>query len=260
MTETPSSPDRPWDAGRYDTQHGYITRYGLDVVALLDPKAGERVLDVGCGTGHLTAAIAGAGATVVGIDRSEAMIAEARRTHPGLAFEVADATSWRTPEPFDAVFSSAALHWMSPPERVAETVAQALRPGGRFVAEMGGRGNVIGFRTAIADAVASLGLPCSPERHGWYFPTIAQYGALLERHGLGMIEARLFERPTRIDGGRPGLASWIEVFAAGFLEACDPAQRAAVIADVERRLESRFVDGAWIADYVRLRFVALRET
>jgi len=251
--------DAAWDATRYDHQHAYITRYGLEVVELLSPRTGERVLDVGCGTGHLTAEIAARGAEVTGIDASAEMIAEARRHHPGLAFEVADAASYRTDRPFDAVFSSAALHWMKPPEAVAAAIGGALRPGGRLVAEMGGRGNVLAFRTAIAAARAAAGLPGDPERHIWFFPGVEEYTELLARHGLAVTEAALFDRPTPIDGGRDGLRNWLEMFAGSFFADVDAETRPRIYEDVERRLEpERFRDGAWNADYVRLRFTAVR--
>jgi trans-aconitate methyltransferase len=254
-----SRPADAWDATRYDRQHGYITSYGFEVVDLLDPRPGERVLDVGCGTGHLTAEIARRGAITLGIDASTDMIDEARRAHPGLAFEVADATTWRTDRPFDAAFSSAALHWMKPQEALAASLAAALRPGGRLVAEMGGRGNVLAFRTAIAEARVAAGLTGDPERHPWFFPTPEEYRELLGRHGLRMTEVRLFERPTPIHGGREGLRNWLEMFAGSYFEDVPDAARPPIYEDVARRLApTRLQGGEWIADYVRLRFTAVR--
>src|SRR5215475_211624 len=124
-----------WDATLYDGSHGFVHRLGAGVVELLDPKPGERVLDVGCGTGHLTKKIADAGATALGVDASAAMIAEARRNFPDLRFEIASATEMRFQQPFDAVFSNAALHWVRPPEAAVARMYEALRPGGRFVIE-----------------------------------------------------------------------------------------------------------------------------
>src|SRR5436305_1035520 len=129
------SSDR-WDAQLYDQSHAFVWRYGSGLLELLDPKPGERVLDVGCGTGHLTQKIADAGAQVVGVDASAAMIDEARRNFPDLKFELADATAMRFAEPFDAVFSNAALHWVKPPAAAVARMWEALRPGGRVVIEM----------------------------------------------------------------------------------------------------------------------------
>ena len=118
-----------WDAKLYDAKHDFVWKYGSDVVSLLDPKAGERILDLGCGTGHLTAQIAESGALVTGVDRSAEMVAAARSAYPNLKFEVADARNLNFREEFDAVFSNATLHWIHEPERVLQGVWKALRPG-----------------------------------------------------------------------------------------------------------------------------------
>lgn len=131
-----------WDPGEYDSAHHYVTDYGRGLVDLLAPQLGERVLDLGCGTGHLTQQIAEQGGLVAGIDSSAEMIAQARQNYPKLRFELVDATKYRTQESFDAVFSNAALHWIRPPDAVAASIAAALKPGGRFVAEFGGRGTL----------------------------------------------------------------------------------------------------------------------
>src|SRR5215217_4859847 len=122
-----------WDSSLYDESFGIISAFGAGVVELLAPRPGERIVDLGCGTGALTAEIAAAGAEIVGIDASEAMIDRARELYPQLRFEVAKGEEFTLEYPVDAVFSSAALHWMSPPEAVAASVARALKPGGRFV-------------------------------------------------------------------------------------------------------------------------------
>jgi len=110
------------------------TRWVRASSASADPEPGDRILDLGCGTGHLTAEIAAAvgdEGDVVGVDQSAEMITEAREQYPGLAFERADVTEYDPGESFDAVFSNAALHWMTDQDAVVGRVADALRPRSR---------------------------------------------------------------------------------------------------------------------------------
>ena len=167
---------------------------------LLAARAGERILDLGCGTGALTAELAASGAELLGVDRSPEMIAEARKKFPHLRFEVCDARTLQFSNEFDAVFSNAALHWIPEAERVIHGVARALKPGGRFVAEFGGKGNVRNVVTAIDTAFAELGISANGA-NPWFYPSIAEYASLLEKHHLEVREAALFERPTKLEDG-----------------------------------------------------------
>ena len=248
-----------WNATTYDEAHGYVWRLGAGLVGLLAAGPGERVLDLGCGTGHLAAEIARSGAEVVGIDSSPEMVEQARCNYPELRFEVADSTDFSFPEPFDAVFSNAALHWMRPPERVAGCVARTLKPGGRLVAELGGRGNIAAVVSALEEALEREGVASPHERNPWYFPNIAEYATLLERHGLEVRQAALWERPTRLDGGEGGLRNWLGTFAGAYLDRLGEDARAAVVLGVEYQLRAElWQEGAWHADYVRLRVMAIR--
>src|SRR5690242_14524174 len=148
-----------WDSGFYDQAFGVITQFGSGVFELLAPRAGERILDLGCGTGHLTAKIAEDGAEAVGIDTAEDMIARARASYPEIRFEVARGEDFALDGQFDAVFSSAVLHWIPRADAVASSVFRALRPGGRFVAEMGGKGNVDSLINAMYRALEEEGIP-----------------------------------------------------------------------------------------------------
>ena len=245
-----------WDAAAYDTRHGYIWKHGAGVVDLLAAQPGERILDLGCGTGHLTAQLAAVGAHVVGIDNDSGMIELARQHYPALRFEVADGSAFQLDETFDAVFSNAAIHWMRDPAGVVASVHAALRPGGRFVAEFGGKGNVAAIIAAIYAALRPYD-PTPESLNPWYFPSIGEYAALLESHGFEVTLAMLFDRPTLIEGGEAGLQSWLGVFAKDFLAAVPPETHAAIIADVEARLRPTLLrDGVWVADYRRLRVVA----
>lgn len=224
------------------------------MVDLLHPRAGERILDVGCGTGRLTEQIAAAGADAVGLDASAEMLDGARSAYPDLAFVRADARRFSFAEPFDAVFSNAALHWIPEQDAVLESVASALRPGGRFVAELGRTGNVQSIVDAVTDVAATRGYDVESP---WYFPSVGGYATKLETHGFEVRYGALFDRPTKLDGGTEGLASWLGLFGDGLLSPVPADERREVVAAVEDRLrDGQFENGNWIADYQRLRVVA----
>jgi trans-aconitate 2-methyltransferase len=243
-----------WDTGLYDDKHSFVWKYGASLIDLLQSRAGERVLDLGCGTGHLAARIAEAGVEVVGIDSSPEMIAEARRLFPGLSFEVADARDFAFDEPFDAVLSNAVLHWVKPPEQAIACIKRALRPGGRFVAEFGGRGNVAAIVSSLDAASREIGL--GAWEHPWYYPSIGEYAPLLERAGLEVASAMLFDRPTPL-GGDHGLRNWVEMFARDLVARVPGDDRERFFGHLEQAARPRLHrDGAWFADYRRLRVVA----
>lgn len=209
-------PDQPkWNSQLYDDKHSFVWKLAAGVLELLEPKPGEHILDLGCGTGHLTSKIAEAGAHVFGVDRSPEMIAQAREQYPTLRFEVMDALDLTLEETFDAVFSNATLHWIHEPERVITAIAKLLKPGGRFVAEFGGKGNTNELLKAIHRAWRNLALPGAPPRP-WYYPTIPEYSGLLEKHGIEVTYAILFDRPTPLDDGERGLRNWLDMFGAAF--------------------------------------------
>ena len=200
-----------WDAGLYDYKHSFVWKMAAGLVELLEPKAGERILDVGCGTGHLTAQIAACRAVTCGIDQSPEMIRQAREKFPELRFEVMDAREISLGESYDAVFSNAALHWIKEPERVIRGIVKVLKPGGRLVAEFGGKGNVAGLMEAAEYAWKKL-RPGTPIESPWFYPGVAEYAGLLERHGLEVTYAFLFDRPTPLEDGERGLRTWLEMF------------------------------------------------
>lgn len=248
-----------WDAALYDACHSFVWQRGAELIDLLAPRPGERILDLGCGTGHLTARLAAAGARVTGLDSSPEMIAQARANFPDLPFLFADARDFVFEEPFDAVFSNAALHWIRPPEPVAHCIAAALRLGGRFVAELGGHGNIAGLIEGFLDARAAIGAPLEKDRLPWYFPSIGEYVPLLEREGLEVTFAHLFDRMTSLDDGPAGLANWLRMFGAPFTADLSPAQQKEFLRQAAALLRlDLFRDGSWHADYRRLRIAAVR--
>jgi trans-aconitate methyltransferase len=245
-----------WNANLYDDKHSFVWKMAAGVLELLAPKPGEKILDVGCGTGHLTAQIAEAGAEVLGVDRSAEMIRQAKEKYPDLHFEVMDATQIVVPESFDAVFSNATLHWIKEPERVITGIAKALRPSGRFVAEFGGKGNTTGFLEAVQNSWAKLQLP-GPPPNPWYYPGIAEYAALLEQHAFEVTYAILFDRPTPLEDGERGLRNWFDMFGASFVQNLSDAQKSALRDEIEKQARPKlFHSDKWVMDYRRLRIVA----
>lgn len=247
-----------WNPELYESRHSFVWEFGKGLIELLRPQPGERILDVGCGTGQLTAEIAKAGAEVVGVDRSPKMVEQARANFPDLTFEVADATTMRF-SGFNAVFSNAALHWVKDARAAAAAISAALVPRGRFVAEFGGRGNIRALVDAIYPALAALGLRDPEQLSPWFYPGIGEYATVLDECGLEAEFAALFDRPTRLEGGREALANWLTMFGGNFLAAVPEELRDRFVRLVEERAAPRlFRDGVWTIDYRRLRIVAIK--
>jgi trans-aconitate methyltransferase len=246
-----------WNADSYTQKHAFVFGYGESVVELLDPRPGELVLDLGCGSGELTQRIAQLGATVVGLDASPEMVALARQQFPELAFRVADASTFDFPEQFDAVFSNATLHWIPAATAVAQRIYQHLRPGGRFVAELGGRGNVAQIIAATLHQLRRHGHPHPQGADWWYFPSVGEYASLLETQGFRVRLALHFDRPTPLADPETGLVDWLNQFGELFFVGLTPTERTAVLAATTEQLRpTLWHDGRWVADYKRLRIVA----
>ena len=250
-----------WSPQQYQQGFSFVWRHGEELVNLLAPKPGERILDLGCGTGQLTAEIAQSGAEVMGIDSSPEMISQAQSNYPTLRFEVADATRFRTTELFDAVFSNAALHWIKDAGGAAAAIAAALKRGGRFVAEFGGKGNVHTFVEALAAVCNEVAGDMSRTNNPWYFPSLAEHATVLEANGLEVTYGLLFDRPTSLEGGAAGLRNWLEMFLKGMLQTMPLNVRSDFLDRLERQLApALFHDGRWVLDYRRLRLMAFKVT
>ncbi len=251
----------PWDAATYDNRFGFVGRYGDDLLELLAPAAGESILDLGCGTGRHAAEIARRGVRVVGLDADPDMLTKARRDHPGISFVAGDATAFTLADlgvsaPFDACFSNAALHWMTPQDAVLRNVRAVLVQSGRFVAEMGGAENIASLDAALRSSLQDIGLSQIPVAAN-YFPTVGAQSSLLEAAGFRVELATWFRRPTPLAEGTTA-ADWTRHFrAATWARVPDSAED-----ELARRINEHAAaaglltaDG-WFADYCRLRFVA----
>jgi trans-aconitate methyltransferase len=241
-----------WNPAQYGANARYVSDLGMPVVELLAPQPGERILDLGCGDGVLSRKLVELGCRVVGVDSSEAMVEAARSL--GLEVYVRDGHALGFRNEFDAVFSNAALHWMKHPERVIAGVWRGLRPGGRFVGEFGGFGNVASIVRALEAALSRRGRTVE---NPWFFPRPSEYRGLLEACGFEVGVMELLPRPTLLAGDVSG---WLRTFAQPHTCGLPEAEREGFISEVVEALRGVLCDaeGQWRADYVRLRFFATK--
>ena len=251
----PGSP-RAWDAAEYDSCGTFVWEHGADLVEMLAPRSCDRFLDVGCGTGHLTARIDESGADVLGIDGSKSMVRQARSNYPHLCFEVVDALEMKLGPQFDAVFSNAVLHWITEPDVAASEIFNALKPGGRFGSGARRKGQHQRHHRSGPPRPREDKSPADrPEP--WYFPDAGEYAALLEHLGFKVSYAGSLIAPhgwVKADGT---MMTWLKTFGEPLLNDLTESQRDTVCGIAEDALRATMLDdGAWIADYVRLQVMA----
>jgi SAM-dependent methyltransferase len=241
-----------WDPERYARNARFVADLGAPVIELLGPKAGERILDLGCGDGVLTEKLRSMHCRVVGVDSSRQQVEAARQR--GLEAHVADGERLGFDAEFDAVFSNAALHWMKDADAVIAGVRQALKPGGRFVGEMGGQGCIARIQGALCRELERRGVDLAG-LDPWYFPGAEEYRGRLQAHGFAVDFIALIPRPTRLPGD---IGGWLETFAESYVCAVPEGERTALVDAVREALRAELCgpDGVWTADYVRLRFAA----
>jgi trans-aconitate methyltransferase len=242
-----------WNASQYAKQGRFVADLAGGVFELLAAKPGERILDLGCGDGALTAKIASTGAEVVGVDSSASMVEAAQAL--GLDARLLSGDQLQFDREFDAVFSNAALHWMRNQDAVLTGVHRALKPGGRFVVEMGGHGNIAAIRVALAGVLRRWNLNAYDMDNN-FFPTPDEYRGRLEKAGFAIDQIALIPRLTPLP--ETGMQGWLETFRRGLLDQLPPDRRETAIEEAVALLEPVLCDdkGAWTADYVRLRFRA----
>lgn len=243
-----------WNASEYVKHASFVPAMASDVVGLLNPKEGEAILDVGCGDGELTKILQEKGCSVIGVDSSPSMIEMAKNR--GIESYVMDGHNIPYQNKFDAVFSNAALHWLTQPEEVIKGAYLALKENGRFVAELGGKGNVAALLKAmqeVFDENTDFGQFHMP----WFFPSVEEYQGLLEQAGFHVKYIELIERPTPL---KSGVEKWLEIFAEGITSHLGQDQQTAFLGSVKSKLLSVLYteQNGWVADYVRLRFEATK--
>lgn len=250
--ESAISGTQQWQAESYARNARFVADLASPVVDLLNPQPGEQILDLGCGDGALSLSIMVRGAELTGIDPSPPLLAAARAS--GVNAISGDARDLPFTQCFDAVFTNAVLHWILQPDLVIHAVAKALRPGGRFVGEFGGHGNVAAIVTALRAVARRYGLDES-EVSPWFFPTPDEYADRLMAGGFQVDNIELVPRPTPLPTGIEG---WLETFRGPFFRLLPDEKRDAIRQEVIDLLKPSLCDsrGNWTADYVRLRFAA----
>ena len=241
-----------WTAATYE-QHGrFVANLASDVLALLDPQAGERILDLGCGDGALTQQLVQRGAVVTCLDSSPTLVQSARAK--GLDVVLGSGERLAYSDAFEAVFSNAALHWMLDQHAMLGGVRRALTTSGRFVAEMGGHGNIAAIRAALTAAMEPYGIDAEAQGANVFF-TVDEYGTMLQDHGFSIDVIELVARPTLLPTGIEG---WLQTFRRSVLDDLSQDAQRAVVERVAKVLRPILCDrsGRWFADYVRLRFRA----
>ena len=248
-----------WNPKLYNEKHAFVYKFGEEILTLLDPKDDEVILDLGSGTGELTQKIAESCKHVIGIDNSAEMIGTATDTYKAIPFYHQDARDLNLDIRFDAVFSNSVLHWIPEAEMVIQRINTHLKPGGRFIAEFGGNGCVQKILGALTETLEQNQIIYPAIENSLFYPSISEYSKLLETNGFEVSLAMLFDRPTQLEEGSDGLRHFIEMFFDWLFEHATPQQKEHCLALTEEKLKQElFVDGAWVADYRRIRIMAVK--
>lgn len=247
-----------WNSNLYDNKHAFVSEYGTSLVELLNAKNGERVLDLGCGTGDLAHKLYEQGVKIVAVDKSENMVEQANRKYPHINFLVQDATELDYDHEFDAVFSNATLHWVKPPIQALHGIYKSLKQGGRFIAEFGGKDNIKTIAVETIKQIKEAGYSYKEEQFPWFFPSIAEYSTLMEEVGFRVTFAEHYNRPTQLEGNH-GLKNWIEMFCVSLFDGISEVAKNEIISKVEHNVRATLhIDGHWYADYKRIRVTAIK--
>lgn len=249
-----------WNAELYNAKHAFVFNHGRSLIDLLDPKSDESILDLGCGSGALTAEIGKLASNVVGIDKSSDMIESARLNFPMISFQVGDASNFRFEKKFDAIFSNATLHWVVGYKKAIGNMHSNLKKGGRMVVEFGGKDNIKTILDALRETLEERGFKKQAQTNLWYFPSVGEYTAALEKKGFRVTFAQWYDRPTELADAESGIIDWLRMFGLPFFQDIQEEE----IKFIEQRVQQKvrpilFREGKWYADYKRLRVIAIKD-
>ena len=249
-----------WDPEFYNDKHSYVYRHAEDLITLLDPKKHERILDLGCGSGELTHRISGFTNNIIGIDKSLEMISNAKSKYKELEFVVADAANFEFEEKFDAIFSNAALHWVTDYSGAIRCMYNNLKPKGRIALEFGGKDNVQTIINQLRKSLAKRSYTQQSKLQLWYFPSVEEYTKELNKVGFKVVLAKYFDRPTELADEKSGIKDWISMFGESFFIDVKAAHIEEIKNEVQEMTKEKcFINSKWIADYKRIRIIAIKE-
>ncbi len=246
-----------WDASKYAEDFKFVYKYGEDVIELLELPEASSVIDLGCGNGNLSIKLKEKGYNVTGIDDSEDMLEIARKNYSDIEFIKGNALDFKI-DPVDGIFSNAVLHWIDKEkhQELLNNISSNIKKGGEFVCEFGGYGCAETVHSALKKIFDKRGYKYVKN---FYFPTIGEYAPLLEKAGLIVKYAVLFDRPT-LQTGENGLESWIRMFnMAPFKDISTEETQEIIDEAVEELRPVLCKDGSWYVDYVRIRFRCVKE-
>jgi len=248
-----------WNPELYNEKHSFVYDYGENLIKLLQPGKNERILDLGCGSGQLTYKISKLCKEVIGIDSSSEMIADARSKFNNIDFQVSDAADFNFEKKFEAIFSNAALHWVTEYKKAIQCMFENLRHGGRIVLEFGGKGNIQTIINQVRQSLLNRNYVENSNIQLWYFPSIGEYTTELESQGFKIIFAQHFDRPTELANQYTGIKDWIAMFCKAFFENVTIEHMEEIKQEVQEKIRSKcFVNGKWYADYKRIQIVAVK--
>lgn len=234
-----------------------VAEFGKSLMVHVDTAPGQRILDLGCGNGALTAELAKNGAKVLGIDNSAEMIVKARFRYPELMFAEIDALELPYDGEFDTVFSNSVFHWIPNVDLLLGEINRALRPGGKLVCEFGAASNIATMRQAFAAACARRG---REYRERFYCPTPDEFFDQLKAAGFEPERVLEFDRQTPLPGGEDGLKLWVRRFLGKELGRFGGSAQKQILEEVENACRPLLWDGReFVVDYRRLRAVAFKK-
>jgi len=249
-----------WKPEFYNNKHSFVYNYGQDLIKLLEPKASERILDLGCGSGQLTFKINELSNETIGIDKSKEMIEDAKSKFKNIEFQVGDAGNFEFNEKFDSIFSNATLHWVKDYKNAIKCMYESLKSNGKIVLEFGGKGNVQIIVDQLRDSLRTRNYLKQSDLDLWYFPSIGEYSTELESVGFRVLLAEHYDRLTELSDEKSGIKDWISMFAESFFKDVSYNQIEEIKNEVQEKVKEKCLkNGKWFADYKRIRIVAIRE-